>query len=197
MIKAIVISGPSGVGKTTIIKKLLEDEKLKNKLLFSVSYTTREKRANEIEGKDYFFVSKEKFLRLIESGEMLEWAEVHGNMYGTPKANLYEALRQNRILLLDVDVQGAEAIKQKIGKECILIFIKPPSIKELKRRITQRKDTKDIERRIKKAKEEIEKSNIFDFVVLNDDLEKATEEIRKIIEGVIKKAEQPNNSNFK
>lgn len=181
MIKSIVISGPSGVGKTTIIRRILEDHKLKDKILFSVSYTTREKRPKEVEGRDYFFVSKEDFYNLVKSDQMLEWAEVHGNLYGTPKSNLHNALNQGKLLLLDIDVQGAEKIKEKLGDECLLIFIKPPSLEELKKRIIQRKDTKDVERRIKNAQEEMEKSNIFDFVIVNDDLEEAIIKVKEII----------------
>ncbi|MCX7733919.1 MAG: guanylate kinase [bacterium] len=187
MLKAIVISGPSGVGKTTLINKILSDADLKDKLMFSVSFTTREKRKNEIEGKDYFFVSREKFENMIKNDEFLEWALVHGNFYGTPKSNIQKATEDKKILLLDVDVQGARSIKEKLGKESFLIFIKPPSIEELKRRIIMRKDTKDAEKRLQRAIDEISKAHMFDYVIVNDNLEKAFEEIKRVIKEAISK----------
>lgn len=180
-VKAVVISGPSGAGKTTLIKKILQDKEIGKRFKFSVSCTTRERRKGEVDGRDYFFVSREQFVDMINSGKFLEWAEVHGNLYGTPVSNLEEAQREGKILILDVDIQGAKSIKRKLGKDCVLIFVKPPSIEELRRRISERADTPDIERRLRRAEEELREESNFDFVVVNDSIDRAFDEIKNIL----------------
>lgn len=183
----IVISGPSGAGKTTIIKRILSDPELKDKIMFSVSHTTRKKRKGEKEGEDYFFVSEKEFREMIEKGEFLEWAEVHGNLYGTHKNNIEKAEEENKILLLDIDVQGAEKIREKMKEKAVFVFIRPSSIEELKKRLISRGDTpeKEIEKRIKDAQKEIEEEKKFDFVIINDNLEHAVNELKEIAKKVI------------
>jgi guanylate kinase len=181
IINLIVISGPSGVGKTTIIKKILQDSELKDKLMFSVSHTTRKKREGEVEGQDYFFVSEEEFMRMVERGEFIEWAKVHGHLYGTSYENIKLAQKSGKLLILDIDVQGAEKVREKKGDSAIFIFIKPPNLDELKKRLELRGDTKDIETRINNAKKELEFEKKFDYSIVNENLEKAVLQVKEII----------------
>lgn len=185
MIKAVVISGPSGVGKTTLIRKLLSDDELREKLMFSVSCTTRERRPGEIDGKDYHFISRADFENMVAREEMLEWAEVHGNLYGTPKVNIERALEEGKILILDIDVKGAKTVREKLGKDCLLIFVRPPTQDELKKRLIARRDTKDVDTRLKRAEEEMKESHIFDHVIVNDVLESAFNELKRIIKNIL------------
>jgi guanylate kinase len=184
-VELVVISGPSGAGKTTIIKKLFEDESLKDKLMFSVSHTTRKKREGEVEGQDYFFVSEEEFMRMVEKGEFIEWAKVHGNLYGTSYENIKLAQKLGKLLILDIDVQGAEKIREKMGDSTIFIFIKPPNLGELKKRLELRGDTKDIETRINNAKKELEYEKKFDYSIVNENLEKALSQLKEIIKKIL------------
>ena len=167
----IVISGPSGSGKSTLIKKLIEKHE---ELEFSVSHTTRPKRKGETEGKDYFFVSKEKFSEMIKNDEFVEWAEVHQNLYGTSFNKIDEMSKGNRILLLDVDVQGARNIKDKFP-DALFIFIVPPTYEELRERLIKREHRVDenIKKRLQIAKQELENYRIYDYVVINDSVEDA------------------------
>ncbi|MFZ8803388.1 MAG: guanylate kinase [Candidatus Calescibacterium sp.] len=185
IINLIVISGPSGVGKTTIIKKILQDPELKDKLMFSVSHTTRKKREGEVEGQDYFFVSEEEFMRMVERGEFIEWAKVHGHLYGTSYENIKLAQKSGKLLILDIDVQGAEKVREKKGDSAIFIFIKPPNLDELKKRLELRGDTKDIETRINNAKKELEFEKKFDYSIVNENLEKAVLQVKEIIKKFI------------
>lgn len=175
----IVISAPSGTGKTTLCHMLL---KTFPDMEFSVSYTTRKPRLGEINGKDYFFVDRETFERMIEEGDFLEWAEVYGNLYGTSRSQVTKALETGKDILLDIDTQGALQVKKNFP-EAVLIFILPPSLTELERRLRSRgtDDEETIEKRLKIARDEIEKALYYDYLVVNDVLEVAFEKLRSII----------------
>ncbi len=175
----LVISGPSGVGKTSLVKKFLEE--FKDEIVFSISCTTRKPRSGEIHGKDYFFVDQKTFEKMIEKDELLEWANVHGNYYGTPKGFIYDNLLKGKSVLLDIDPHGAFQIKQKIS-DSILIFILPPSWDELKNRLQKRKSEseKEIQKRLCRAKEEIRVCKDYDYLIVNDRLDKAYEILKSI-----------------
>lgn len=175
-----VISGPSGVGKTLIRKNLME---VVNDLSFSVSTTTREPRDNETEGIDYYFVSEENFSKMIEDNLFIEHAVVHNHKYGTTKMEIENILKRNKDALLDIDTQGAQNVKSKY-QDAVLIFIMPPDINTLKERIIKREGRIDeeIEERLSKAREEIQKSYLYDYIVVNSFLYDAVEVIRAIIE---------------
>lgn len=177
----IVISGPSGCGKDTICYKLFE---IRDNLVKSISVTTREKRDYEVDGKDYYFVSKEEFEEKIKNDELLEYAIVHEkDYYGTPKKKIFDILEQGKDIILIIDIQGALQIKEKY-KEAIFIFILPPSIKELKKRLVLRNtDNKDaIMRRFKSIYKEINEINKYNYVVVNEDLDDAVYKTNAIIE---------------
>jgi guanylate kinase len=173
--KLYVVSAPSGAGKTTLIKAVLRRFKT---LSYSVSHTTRAPRNNEQQGIDYYFITQEEFKEKINQNYWLEWAEVHGNYYGTSKDFIKESLDQGKSLILDIDVQGTcEIIKS--GLEMVTIFIMPPSIEILSQRLENRgSDSKKvIDLRIENANLEIAKKNMYQYVVINDDLDKAREEL--------------------
>ena len=174
-----IISGPSGVGKGTVkdaVLKRLTDVKL------SISATTRQPRVGEVEGQDYFFISKEKFCAIQERGEFLECAQVYTNMYGTPELYVKENLDNGFDVLLEIDIQGAMQVKDKMPQG-VFIFIEPPSIEELAQRICKRgKDSEDsISRRMAACKAEMEHSNYYDYLVMNDDLQEAVDKVYAII----------------
>jgi len=175
----LVISGPSGVGKTSLVKKFLEE--FKNEVIFSISCTTRKPRPGEVHGKDYFFVDQKTFEKMIEKDELLEWANVHGNYYGTLKSFVYENLLKGKSVLLDIDPHGAFQIKQKI-RDSVLIFILPPSWDELKKRLQKRKSESEseIQKRLRRAREEIKFCKDYDYLIVNDRLEKAYEVLKSI-----------------
>lgn len=181
----VIISGPSGVGKGTLRKKLLETNDLN--LFYSVSMTTRKPRVGEVNGSDYYFVSKEEFDKNIESGNLLEWAEFVGNKYGTPKDKVEEQLSQGKNVLLEIEVNGTDQVLSKVDDVCS-IFIMPPSLEELENRIRGRStETEDvIQSRLEKARKEFLLKEKYKHIVINDDLDKAVNEIRKIIEGELK-----------
>ncbi len=173
--KLYVVSAPSGAGKTTLIKEVLRCFKT---LSYSVSHTTRAPRNNEQQGIDYYFITQEEFKEKINQNYWLEWAVVHGNYYGTSKDFIKTSLDQGKNLILDIDVQGTcEIIKS--GLEMVTIFIMPPSIEILSQRLENRgSDSKKvIDKRIENAKLEIAKKNMYQYVVINDDLDKAREEL--------------------
>jgi len=176
----IVISGPSGSGKTTICRAMA----VEFGHYFSVSHTTRPQRKNEIQGRDYFFVAKDEFLKMIDEGILLEWAQVYDNYYGTSKSIVEEKLSQGQGVIFDVDTQGAASIK-KMMPESLLIFIKTPDITELKTRLHSRGRDSDqeIDKRVQNAQNELSHVGEYDFVVVNDKLDIAVEEVRKIISG--------------
>jgi guanylate kinase len=175
--KLVVISGPSGCGKSTICRRLLEDERV----VFSVSATTRPRRPKEVEGKDYLFVDKEQFRKHIERGDFIEWAEVHDNLYGTPRAPMERALEEGKVYLVEIDVQGGAQLKA-LGVTGEYVFIAPPDMQVLQERLRRRgTDGPDvIERRLKKAREEMDAREKYDHVVVNDDLEQAVREVRAL-----------------
>jgi guanylate kinase len=172
-----VVSGPSGCGKSTLIRRVLR--RLEG-VRFSVSHTTREKRRSEVEGKDYYFVSRDRFLRLIASDAFVEWAVVHDACYGTSKRELARGADSD--VILDIDVQGAAQVRQKI-KTAVFIFVLPPSFGELRKRIEERglDSATAIRRRLQTARKEIRAYTSFDYVVVNDDLKTAGRELESIL----------------
>ena len=176
----IVLSGPSGVGKGTIYHRLLEVVK---GLTVSVSVTTRAPRAGEVNGVHYHFITEAEFERMRDAGELLEWAETVHNHYGTPAKYVFEKLNAGTDVLLEIDVKGARQIK-KACPDCVTIFVLPPDEEELRRRLTGRgtETPEQISARLALAKEEIKQSGSFDYEVVNDDLERAVEEIASVIE---------------
>ena len=172
-----VISAPSGTGKTSLIRRLLEEVE---GLAFSVSYTTRPPRPGEVQGKDYHFVSKEEFLRRAEEGFFLEWAEVHGDLYGTPWESL--RLSDDEDLILDLDPQGARRVKDLRG-DAVLIFVVPPSMEELERRLRERgKDPEEaIKERLADAQKELDQIHLYDYIVINDRFEEALRRLSSIV----------------
>ncbi|UKL14121.1 guanylate kinase [Dissulfurimicrobium hydrothermale] len=174
-----VISAPSGAGKTTLCRRLLADDK---RLCFSISHTTRRPRPGEIDGRDYFFVSRERFEAIEKDGGFLEWAEVHGNLYGTSRSQVFERLKEGADVLLDVDVQGARQIRRTFP-DAVFIFILPPSWRELERRLYARgsEDSEWLELRLKNAAVELDAVTEYEFSVVNNELETALEELKAII----------------
>jgi guanylate kinase len=175
----VVISAPSGSGKTTIINELmLSDPRFE----FSLSTTTREMRSGEEEGKDYNYVKPVEFEKMIERGEFLEWAVVHGNYYGTLKKEIDRISGTGNIPIFDVDVQGGLSLKEKL-EDAVFIFIIPPSQAALEERLTRRKteSKNSIELRLKNAEEELKSCEIYDYIVVNDDLEHALDRLKSII----------------
>ena len=176
-----VISAPSGTGKTSLVKALIEKDP---SIRLSVSTTTREPRTGEVHGKDYFFVKKEDFDRQINDNEFIEWAFVYGNFYGTSATLVKNSINRGQKILLEIDWQGAFQIKQRYNREMLtLIFIMPPSLEILKERLQKRGQDKIrvISDRLATAKEEIAKSSNFDYVIINDNFESAVCELYRII----------------
>ncbi|MBC2870495.1 guanylate kinase [Acetanaerobacterium sp. MSJ-12] len=174
-----VLSGPSGSGKGTAIKELMGRRPLK----LSVSATTRAPRPGEVDGVQYYFLSKEEFERRIADGEMLEYVNYCGNYYGTPKAPVEESLAAGQDVLLEIEVTGAKNIRT-LAPEATLLFVIPPSMKELRRRLEGRgtEDAATIERRLAVAKEELRQYGLYDYVVLNDTVESCADQIETIME---------------
>ena len=179
-----VISGPSAVGKDTIIENL---QKLDNNFHFVVTATTRKPRKNEKEGKNHFFYSEKTFKKLIQNNELIEWAKVYKNYYGVPKSQIFEPLKNNKDVLLRVDVQGAKRIKELIP-DVVLIFIKPEKTESLRKRLIERgvNTTTEMTTRLKIAEREIQTSNFFDFIIVNKDgdLQYAVKKVLDIIKGI-------------
>lgn len=167
----LIISGPSGSGKSTLIHKAIKNGL---NIYFSISSTTRKAREKEKHGVDYFFVSKEEFEKGIEEKEFLEWARVHGEYYGTSFKPIKKALKEGKIILLDIDVQGHKLAKERLGDIATSIFVTTPNHKILEQRLRDRKTDTDesIKKRIKNAKGEIERIDEYDFILINDDFEK-------------------------
>jgi len=175
----LVLSSPSGAGKSTIARNLLESD---SSLELSVSVTTRPRRASEIDGVHYHFVSRREFERLRDSDALLEWAEVHGNFYGTPREPAESAMAAGRDMLFDIDWQGAVQLNEKMRADIVSVFILPPSMHELKARLKRRAEDSDatIGTRLKNASVEIEHWREYDYVVVNDDLDRAFSAVRAI-----------------
>ena len=177
--KLIVISGASGVGKGTVLNRMMEKRK---DLSFSVSATTRPPRPNEVDGVHYYFISRERFEQMIAQGAFLEYDNHAANYYGTPRAQAEEK-RENGHVLLDIEPNGAKAVKEA-APEAVLVFIMPPSMEELERRLRGRGDTSEeqIQMRMKRAVWEMEQRSWYDYVVVNDDADRCAEEILNIID---------------
>lgn len=175
----IVLSGPSGAGKGTVVGALLR--KLPG-LVLSVSATTRLPRENEVDGVNYYFITREKFLSMIESGEFLEWARVYDNYYGTPRRAVEKALAEGKDVLLEIDVQGGLQVKAKFP-DAVLVFLLPPSWDELASRLAGRgsEPREEVEKRLAWAQDELRTFPRYDYVVINDRVEEAAEKIRSII----------------
>lgn len=185
--KLVIISAPSGAGKTTIVKHLLESGL---SLSFSVSATTRLPRGNEKDGVDYFFIALSEFRERIKNNEFVEWEEVYEDiLYGTLKSELERIWTSGNHVLFDVDVKGGISLKNIFGDKAISIFIMPPSVEELENRlITRRTENPDkIRMRVDKAREELKLSDKFDVIILNDSLQRAREEAVKIVSDFLKK----------
>lgn len=177
----VVISSPSGAGKSTISRNLLESDR---NLSLSVSVTTRAKRGSEIEGIHYHFKSQRDFELMRDGDALLEWASVHGNYYGTPRAEVEKAMAEGRDMLFDIDWQGAQQLQDKMRGDVVSIFILPPSIAELRARLHRRAEDSEevIATRLANAKAEIEHWHEYDYVVVNDDLERAFGAVKAIVE---------------
>ena len=177
--KLIVISGPSGAGKSTVVFKAIEG---REDVCFSTSVTTRKPRPGEVDGREYFFVDLDRFREMVENDELLEHAEYVANSYGTPRAYVEEKLDAGLNVLLDIEVQGARQIHQK-KPDAVMIFIIPPSLEELERRLKGRgTDTeRAIEARLIRARQEYQEADFYDYIIINDDADKAARELSAII----------------
>jgi len=180
--KLIILSGPSGAGKTTIHEKILVSKKLKGSLVRSISMTTRSKRPGEKDGREYFFVSRKMFTYKIRAGHFLEWARVFEHYYGTPFKSVQGLLKKGKNVLLCIDVQGAQQVVKKCP-DAITIFIKPPSLNELKKRLLRRgtEDLQALTIRMKTAEKEMGAAKKYDYVIVNDDLTKACHQLEAFI----------------
>jgi guanylate kinase len=185
-----VIAGPSGVGKGSVVQDLLARDP--DRLTRSVSATTRPPRPAEVDGRDYLFVSTQEFEALVEDGAMLEWAEVFDNLYGTPADSVVQQRAAGRDMILEIDVQGAQQIRDRVP-DAVLIFLEPPSLEELARRLRGRgtESEERIARRLQTAGWELEQRAGFDHVVVNDDLEHASSQVAAIIEASRSDPEDP------
>ena len=180
--KLIVFSAPSGSGKTTIVRHLLEQDDLN--LEFSISATSREKRGEEVDGKDYYYLSAKEFKTKIKNDEFLEWEEVYrDNFYGTLKTEVERIWKQGKHVIFDIDVSGGLRIKRKFPEETLAVFVKPPSIDELKIRLKKRKteSADKINMRVAKASAELATAPLFDVVIENDNLDNALKEAHKLV----------------
>ncbi|MEM6665013.1 MAG: guanylate kinase [Pseudomonadota bacterium] len=176
----LVLSSPSGAGKTTLSRSLMETD---NSLTLSISATTRPRRPSEADGVHYFFKSAREFLSMRDAGEMLEWAEVHGNYYGTPRAPVEAALDEGRDVLFDIDWQGTGQIRKAMPDDLVSIFILPPSAEELENRLRRRAEDDDavIDRRLKNAALEVAHWNEYDHIIVNRDFGASLDVIRSIL----------------
>ncbi|MFD1414652.1 guanylate kinase [Oceanobacillus jeddahense] len=174
-----ILSGPSGVGKGTVRKKLFEEEM---DLQYSISMTTRDRRTGEVDGVDYFYKTREEFERLIEEGELLEYAQYVNNYYGTPRKYVEETIEKGLDVFLEIEVQGAMQVKENFPQG-VFIFLFPPSLEELKNRIVNRgtESQELVLNRLKEARNEIEMMDAYDYVVVNDQVETAVDKVKAII----------------
>jgi guanylate kinase len=175
-----VVSAPSGGGKTSLCREVIK--RLPN-FEHGISYTTRKRRPTEVDGKDYHFITKDKFMRMVEADEFVEHAYVHGHYYGTSINDIATTLSRGKFLLIDIDVQGATQIEQRYGDEGIFIFILPPDFDLLRTRLTERQSDppEEIERRLKKAEEEVRHYQNYDYVIINDEFERAVNDLEAVI----------------
>lgn len=179
MTTVFIVSAPSGSGKSTLVKRLLAGDK---NLLFSISYTTREPRGAEVPGEDYHYIARTSFEERIGRGEFLEWADVFGNYYGTHRSMLDRATAEDKDLILDIDVQGARQLKRSIP-DAVSVFILAPSREVLEKRLRSRSEDSElvIQKRLKKAADEIRNFEMYDYVLVNDQLERSTETLQSIV----------------
>lgn len=177
----LILSSPSGAGKTTLTRMLLQSRELD--LTLSISVTTRARRSSEVDGIHYSFISQKRFETMRDNGELLEWAEVHGNFYGTPRAPVEAILSEGRDALFDIDYQGTQQVREKMGSDTVTVFILPPSMKELRARLERRaEDSREtIERRLDNARNEIQRWKQYDYVLVNDDLQRTFDDLLAIL----------------
>ncbi len=197
MPKVIIISAPSGSGKTTIVRNIMQKYPELN-LEFSVSATTRPKRPKETNGKDYYFITKDDFLKKIDNNEFVEWQEVYkGSYYGTLKSEIERLFAEGKNIIFDVDVKGALNLKKFFNGDALAIFIKAPSVEVLEQRLKKRGTDSDesIKKRIAKAKEELEYEKFFDLVVINDDLQTAINQTYNAIKNFLQARPQHTSAN--
>jgi guanylate kinase len=175
----LVLAAPSGTGKTTIAHALVESSR---DFVFSISVTTRPARAGERSGVDYEFVSRETFERFVQDGDLVEWAEVHGNLYGTPRRMLDEARDRGKYPVLDIDVQGARQVRERVP-DAVLVFVFPPSGEALRARLAKRgtESASEVRRRLETAHREMEEAAIFDYIVVNESLDETVTQVREIV----------------
>lgn len=187
----LIVSSPSGAGKTSLCRRLMADHA---DLVLSVSATTRGIRPGEVDGRDYHFVSDAAFDKLIAEDALMEWADVHGNRYGSPKVPIYDALKSGHDVLFDIDWQGARDIAAKAPEDAVRVFILPPSLAELKRRLVTRSQDADdvIERRVANAKDEIAHAGDFDYIFVNDDFDRSYAELAHIYHA--ERSRRPRNT---
>jgi len=192
----LVVSSPSGAGKTTLTRNLLEQEDNVN---LSVSVTTREKRLSEIDGVHYHFIPRRRFEAMRDSDELLEWAEVHGNFYGTPREPVEKALAAGRDMLFDIDWQGTQQLYAKMRADVVSVFVLPPSATELKSRLERRAEDsgETIKRRLRNAAQEIPHWNEYDYVLVNRDLGRSFARLRAILTAErLKRVQKPDIEKF-
>jgi guanylate kinase len=192
----LVLASPSGAGKSSITRTLFGQDP---HIGLSVSVTTRARRTDEVEGKHYFFVDVPTFERMRDDGELLEWARVHDNYYGTPRAHVEEQLSAGKDILFDIDYQGTLQLYEKCRADMVTVFILPPSIKELKARLERRaQDSKGtIEKRLKNARIEMDHFDEYDFIIVNRDLEDSTQKVRSILAAArLQRTRQSQIDNF-
>jgi guanylate kinase len=177
----LILSSPSGAGKTSLTRMLLQKKELD--LTLSISVTTRPRRSSEVDGIHYYFITHKRFEQLREDGELLEWAEVHGNFYGTPREPVEHTLMQGRDVLFDIDYQGTQQVKASAGEDVVTIFILPPSMRELKARLERRAEDagEAIAARLANAANEIRRWTLYDYVLVNDDLQRTFEDLVAIL----------------
>ena len=177
----LILSSPSGAGKTTLTRMLLQDKALD--LTLSISVTTRPRRSSEVDGVHYHFIDRHQYDLMKTGGDLLEAAEVHGNGYGTPRRPVDEVLRQGRDMLFDIDWQGAKQVREALGSDVVSVFILPPSMAELRARLERRAEDSaaTISARLDNAKREIERWRLYDYVVVNDDLQHAYRQVTAIL----------------
>ena len=177
----LILSSPSGAGKTTLTRMLLQDKS--TDLTLSVSVTTRQRRSSEVDGIHYHFITTRDFERMRKDDDLLESAEVHGNFYGTPRSPVEAVLEQGRDMLFDIDYQGTQQVRAKAGTDVVTVFILPPSMAELKHRLERRnEDAPDvIAKRLSNARNEIQRWTMYDYVIVNNDLQRAYSDVLSIL----------------
>jgi guanylate kinase len=177
----LILSSPSGAGKTSLTRMLLQKRDLD--LTLSISVTTRPRRSSEVDGIHYSFITKKRFEAMRDGGELLEWAEVHGNFYGTPREPVERSLAQGRDVLFDIDYQGTQQLKTKAGEDVVTIFILPPSMQELQARLERRAEDagEAIAKRLANARNEIARWTLYDYVLVNDDIQRTFDNLVAIL----------------